>query len=600
MDRREAATPSPSESGGGGISASESVATPVESEADEIPQEIKNNCEDALTIMLYEKTLMNTWEGTPSPSAEIYNAPQLALTDLRQTEDGFTATAELYDNIFIDPETLHETVSYGMVWILPEKEAYPKGLAFGKSVVQFVQSGGELSPVSCVYEPYAHPGLDYLKAQNEKLAPELSASEKIDPTQYDPLLVDFLWRTLCAYRYIETPGDITLYDLENLHEAIDLRYYSYHRDYYEDPNSPDYRLDASLLRLMPNLEAIILPYILEDYSVFENMHNLKTLRLAWPGEERFATLRVGHVDSLEIDDPDGLLDITHANADTLYLRSWTTAVSGFVGCENLQTLRMNSTRTDMRLVNAETFPGLTYLNLYFYSDTPRVRDLSGLASFGEDVKIDLYLDYQACNNPTLESLREVTLRDFNLNPENGSNPLPDIDRALVDSIASQRTQWGISLDFQDRTGEESLAETPVSIPTEDGPMSRFAEELETTRSEELIDALNNSLDRHRNGTFTPVENHHEPYPDDFPPASQLQAVDNFGDFALVWNEEIPLSERVVIDSFIRVVYQIDNTHLYILEPVLFTHADGSISLGFGNSSFAAMTLGEFLEKRTIA
>jgi hypothetical protein len=597
MDRWEAATPTASESVN--VSESESVATPVESAMDDIPQEVKDNCEDALTVMLQKTTLMNTWEGTPSPSTDHFNAPSFTLTDIDRTGDGFSVTAELYDYIFIDPETFEESIAFGMVQIRPDSEAYPKGLAYGKSVVRLTKTGGELSPVSCVYEPYAHPGLEYLKAQTEKLAPELSASEKIDPTQYDPLLVDFLWRTLLAHRYIETPGDITLYDLENLRDTLDMRHYPYKGDdYNQDPSNPDSRIDASLLRLTPNLEAVIFPCLLEDYSVFENMHDLTMLRLVWPGEELFSTLRVGHVDSLEIDDPDGILDITHANADTLFIHSWSTAVRGFVGCENLKTLRMNSTRTDMRLVSADTFPGLTYLNLYFYSDTPRVRDFSGLASFGDDVKIDLYLDYQACNNPTLESLREVTLRDFILNPHNGSHPLPDIDRALVDSIVSQRTLWGMALDFEGRTGEESLAEAaPLS---NDNPVGRFVEELQTTRREELINALNSILDSHRNGTFTPMENHHNAYPDDFPPASQLKAVESLDDFTIVWYEEIPISETSYYDAYLRIVYTIDATHLYILDPALFHYDDGSVTLGFGGSSFAALSMKEFLEQITVA
>jgi hypothetical protein len=162
---------------------------------------------------------------------------------------------------------------------------------------------------------------------------------------------------------------------------------------------------------------------------------------------------VGQAERLWLDDPDtDMLDMSNINAKALMLSSWSTAVRGFKGCENIERLYFSATRTDMRLVNAKTFPGARYLNLYFYSDTPRVRDFSQLATF-QDLKIDLYLDYQACNNPTLESLAGVRLNDLYLNPENGSYPIQDLDQALVESISANRLTMGMEMYFEERTGD---------------------------------------------------------------------------------------------------------------------------------------------------
>jgi hypothetical protein len=198
------------------------------------------------------------------------------------------------------------------------------------------------------------------------------------------------------------------------------------------------------------------------------MNNLSQLRMQWPGDELFSTLRVGNTDRLWLDDPDtGNLDMTNVNTGALVLNSWSTAVGGFTGCEDIQKLYVASTRTDMRLVNADTFPGVRYLNLYFYSDTPRVRDFSRLASF-QDVKIDLHLDYQACNNQTLESLAGVPLNDVYLNPENGSYPLQDLDASLMDGLLANRvTMGGMTMDFTELTGDE-----PIPVQEDRPPVFR--------------------------------------------------------------------------------------------------------------------------------
>lgn len=424
-------------------------SAPAESADSAIPQELKDLCEDRVYGLFFDSTLFNTWEGAPVPPDESPAPTNVAIQGISRADDIITVTAELYGNIYIDPLTREETIGYGPVWIMPEGEPHAPQLAFGKSVVRFEESGG-LLPLSCTYEKYPHPGLDYLKSQTERLQTVLSASEKLDISDYNQQLVNYIWQVLFAHRFIEKPEDITLYDLESLREGIEL----HHGTIGADTEDPDYRLDASLLALMPNLESVYSIYLLQDYRVFENMNHLKQLRIQWPGNELFGTLRVGHTDQLMLDDPDtDMLDLTGVNADALCLNSWSTAVRGFTGCEQIKKLYIMSTRTDMRLVNAEAFPNVSYLNLYFYSDTPRVRDFSQLAGF-HNVKIDLYLDYQACNNQTIESLQGVKLNDLYLHPENGSYPLNDFDDSLIEKLDAQNITFGMEMYFQERTGLE--------------------------------------------------------------------------------------------------------------------------------------------------
>jgi len=399
--------------------------------------------------LLLSNVLLNCWEGDPVMADEASMITKLTVIDVSKSDDIVTVTAEIYGNIYIDPPSFRESIGYGTVGIIADED-----LAFGKSVVQFRESADSYTAISCYYEKYPHPGLDYLKEQTQKLDSILSQSPKIDVTKYDRRLVDYLWQVVFAYRYVESPEDLTEYDLENIITAIDLPQSGGMNAYSNvDTFDPAFQMDASLLALMPNLEYVYCPYKLDDYSVFKNMYNLKKLTLCNIDDESIATLQVGHTDELVLFDPDvKMLDLTNVSTDLLRINSWYTSVGGFAGCENIKKLYFMSTRTDMRLVNAETFPNLDYLNLYFYSDTPRVRDFSGLKSF-EKTKIDISLDYQACNNETVESLIGIKLNDVYLVPDLGTYPLPDFDASLAEELDAESISFESDLYFMERTGD---------------------------------------------------------------------------------------------------------------------------------------------------
>ncbi len=414
-------------------------------EASEMPEftpEETERIQNTIYELYINQFLFASWQGSPVLPENPISVVDYKTIELARENGEFTATLELYGNLFIDPITMKETLDYGEVQIRPIEGQ--NWIAFGKATVGMTETG---APLFCAFERYPQPGLEYLKAQTERVQPQLANSEKLDVSRYDSALVNYIWRLVLGGRYVASPEELTLYDLANLTEPLELHYGSLNMDF----NDPDYRLDASLLRLMPKISQVWCVMPLEEYSVFENMHELVLLHLNEMDDSAMHTLKAGHTAELFLDNPNStVLDLTGINTDTLRLASWSTAIQGFRGCEKLKTLYISSTRTDMRLVNAQTFQSLEYINLFFHSETARVRDLSQLATF-TDVPIDICLSYQACNNKTVESLIGVKLNTLVLAPKNGQWPLSEPDPALVEKLDAKEILWESSQYFEERT-----------------------------------------------------------------------------------------------------------------------------------------------------
>ena len=126
--------------------------------------------------------------------------------------------------------------------------------------------------------------------------------------------------------------------------------------------------------------------------------------------------------------------------DSLYIHSWLATVTDFRGGEGVKELEFRNTRSDTSILNANSFPDLEVLRLDFYSEYPRFRDLSQLATFGEKVQIDLTLSYQACNNKTVASLDGVRLNRLVLDPS-GQWPLDEPDPTLVERVNASQVEW---------------------------------------------------------------------------------------------------------------------------------------------------------------
>ena len=396
----------------------------------------------ALEEMLWESSLTTDWVGWPED--EDLSNGQIGSFEVLSAErdgDAWWVTAELYGSVFLDADTLADTPveTSRSVCIQAEGEHAPF-LAFGTARVELRQTGDGLIPLSCDFEGYESPGLAYLQAKTRELEPELSASGKIDPSQYDPIIVDYVWRQILAHRYVESPADITLWDMEHYVTDVALSYWTLAGD----GSLPDgYTADSEIFRLATGMEFFSCYYPLTDYSVFEEVEGLKSLFFSfdflYDAPPDLSGLRIGRTQHLAINGfrGDFFLDLTGSQVEELELQSYVAGITGFAGCEEVKTLLISGTRTDMTLINAETFPGLQVLSFDISSDTPRFRDFSRLATFGEDVEISLSLYYQACNDDTLRTLAGVRLDSLYLDPYNGQWPLGDPDPEILAQIDAE-------------------------------------------------------------------------------------------------------------------------------------------------------------------
>lgn len=283
---------------------------------------------------------------------------------------------------------------------------------------------------------------------SSEFAEQIAASERPDLSRYDQRLVNCVYQVIAGQRPIGGPEEITLWDLENLCTGLTVNWevVDYAPETIADPMEPP-PIDAGLLRLMPNLRSFTTYYPLTDYSVFEKMEQLDELCFCIEAVETpldFSTLRVGHTKRLTFDGfrQDIALDLSGCDVDALSIHSWVSAVTELKGCDGVRELEFHNTRSDTRIISAETFPSLETLRMDFMSDYPRIRDFSRLSTFGEEVQIDLTLTYQACNDRTVESLAGVRLDSLTLDPKNGQWPLDgQPDPALVELVKAKQVTW---------------------------------------------------------------------------------------------------------------------------------------------------------------
>ncbi|MBS4784965.1 MAG: hypothetical protein KH009_02530 [Clostridiales bacterium] len=420
-------------------SASETISSPENSE---LSQETLSHLSAVLEWTMWESSLTTDWTGSPEPET-IADGRVDAFEILEAKQDGNTwqVTAELYGPVFLDlntftdaPEETKQTVS------IQADGPHAPSLAFGVTQLEFQQDGDRLIPISCKFEGYDQPGTRYLKEKTKELEAELASSPRIEIDQYDPFLVDYVYRLILAHRYIESAEDITLWDMENFVTEVVLSYNTLSKD---GPLPEGYVPDPEIFRLATGLQSFHSYLYLTDYSVFENMTQLKDLflycGLSVDYIPDFSTLKIGHTESLAIKQfpANFFLDLTNSQVERLELHSDVAGITGFAGCENIHALSIEGTTTDMTLIDAEAFPSLTSLNFNIFSSSPRFRDFCRLATFGEDVSIRLSLQYQACNDDTLATLEGVHLDSLSLDPYNGMFPLGDPDPEILSKIDAE-------------------------------------------------------------------------------------------------------------------------------------------------------------------
>lgn len=436
----------------------EEVVQP-ESQREELvlDENTRNDYNNILWQPLWDGHLTFSWEGTP----EAYKNPNGtgSTFDIKKIElekgavtGEITAYAylDIYGERYIDPVTKEEWPHYTgeNVHVQPQQKGndfFPY-IKQGESVVTIKNPMSDNPQVvKCEHTAYEAPATAALKAATEDLKAKLEANQKVVDVveSYDPYLLQVLYRKVLSSRWIEQPEDLTLYDLEQITE-LDISWptMGIYPDEMEDGSN--YKMDASLLRYTPNLTYLTVWPMLQDYSVFENMTQLVEMTIYMEavddadGERTpdISGLKIGKVANLTLEGfrSDIVVDLTNCDVNNLMVKSWVAAVKEFKGCENLRGFTMNGTRSDTSIISAETFPNAKRISLEFYSDYARFRNLANLGTFGDDVFIELKLDYQAGNNNTVATMDGVRIDHLTLDPANGPWVLPEPDPQLVSKI----------------------------------------------------------------------------------------------------------------------------------------------------------------------
>lgn len=428
----------------------------------ELTDRQREDIQQELFPYLLNGALLESWQSCPSVDDSFQGtdaAQDFLLLSAKESGDGedcIEVELELYGNCYIDPAA--QGYYFGGQYVVKAENAdvqllpddasphYPF-VPFAKAVVTLKRQGGGYLPLKCDSESYDDPAFGYLKKRSEQLKQFTESSEKLDTAKYDPHLVYYLWRQLSGRRYIETPKDITLWDLENLIDSVelDLNSYKYGGQYLTEPLPSDTVFDGEIFKLMKNLEYFSTMIPLTDMSIFADIPSLRSLHIyiqqeQWGQQaEKLGKLRTGDLDILEISGfgSDLSLNLNGASVQTLILHSWISGITGFEGCEGVKGLSIISTRTDMRLVNADSFPAVSEILMDFYSESERVRDFSSLATFDDEVYISIKLDYRACNDKTLKSLEGVPVDMLMLDPYNGEYPLGEPDAEILAKIPAK-------------------------------------------------------------------------------------------------------------------------------------------------------------------
>ena len=111
-----------------------------------------------------------------------------------------------------------------------------------------------------------------------------------------------------------------------------------------------------------------------------------------------------------------------------------------------------------------------------------------------------------------------------------------------------------------------------------------------------ISRVEQRIQSYRDGTFTEMENHHAPYPDDFPDPKNLPEATAENTFRC-WRNNVPLSESSYQVGCVEYVYAIDEDHMVILEPVALELMDGTIAYTFADTEYIDADVKEWFETK---
>ena len=106
-----------------------------------------------------------------------------------------------------------------------------------------------------------------------------------------------------------------------------------------------------------------------------------------------------------------------------------------------------------------------------------------------------------------------------------------------------------------------------------------------------ISRVEQRIQSYRDGTLTEMENHHAPYPDDFPDPKNLPEATEENTF-LCWRNN---NSRTI--GCADYVYIIDESHMVILEPVALELMDGTIAYTFADTEYINADVKEWFETK---
>lgn len=150
---------------------------------------------------------------------------------------------------------------------------------------------------------------------------------------------------------------------------------------------------------------------------------------------------------------------------------------------------------------------------------------------------------------------------------------------VTQEIAEQIAQ---SLAFEEYTLRDQLTD---EIQIQNQQFEKNYEKLTGEEKSLLEEKLTEIIISHKNGTYKPMENHHEPWPENFPSPSVLPDKITDENYKVYFIPGEVIDDNSEKPPYLNVWLNIQDDYYYIFEPAWFEDMDGNISLGFGNSGF---------------
>ena len=163
------------------------------------------------------------------------------------------------------------------------------------------------------------------------------------------------------------------------------------------------------------------------------------------------------------------------------------------------------------------------------------------------------------------------------------------EKPAVSSESEPRASASESSESETETSQE-----PEKTWLDDDPLyyeMKAKDIYESGKHSLYISRVEQRIQSYRDGTFTEMENHHAPYPDDFPDPKNLPEATAENTF-LCWRNN---NSRTI--GCADYVYIIDESHMVILEPVALELMDGTIAYTFADTEYIDADVKEWFETK---